>query len=704
MKHSSKIQQRQLLSGMMLLLLAFFGCIASTSIAYTGNMLFTKAAFFACTILVPIAYVLLWKCRYCIDNSIAQTLLFCHLVLGLFCVSLLINVDMNYAGINKKFLTLFLILSFGGMAFWIFVLRSSWPQPRKFFHVLWNGVRSNSYLIVLCLLLILLCIGEFSRGVKWDSADYYRSFIGLSSFSFSPTDIALFKKSGHLSYAYTFVYAIGYGLFPDHVFGVRLVTVSLFLITIVVFSRIINKVFKCEGIRNYAVTTIFAFTPLIFGPLHEINPEIAVVCFFACFAYSFAIGNKVSQTVFATLLVFCRETGIVALFFFFIGYVLYDCLLYRRNHEKASRVFFNWPIHFLTNNFTQILVFYVPCLLFLVHFLADPVTWGSNSASLQAGDLNQDILNTFGLNTVVVLTKIKQMFLMNFNWLLIAVLFLFAVFALLKNKTKLVDGLKSSAFVLVPIGCSYLGFCFMQFFYITFLFPRYVMLNSFILCLFLAFFVNVTFIKKIITSIICFGLSVLMLVQTFYTLDPVTKMIFKNIDIGDGALVTNSSLIAFANNNYIVETGQNTKIMDLSPYTYYNRQWGYFDNLMNNVLAKINYRESDSLVLLDSFSPNSIGPYWGWCSNNYYDPETKKIYQRYGNDRDYSHMERITYHLVDANKAFEVHANEGRIFYIQFPFNSDQDDLFLTEVSDFVATVSYMGWSASVFELEATNE
>lgn len=688
---------RQLWCGIALKLLSLFGCVGVPALCYSGNLFLAEVLFLGFLVVDIPAALLIWNGRRFIDVREAAGAFAASCVPVIFWIAVALSVYFFNGAVNVVLAFAMLGICALEMMVWgCALIESAWLRRAKV--DLRRAIRSAAPVVLMVIVLWALSVEELFRGVKWDSGDYYKSLIGMSQLSFSPADVAQFKNAGHLSYAFSLVYMIGYALVPDHLLGVRLVTLLLYSITIFAFNYLVKNLIGLRSLSATAVTAVFACTPAILGPLHEINPEMLTLCSLVCLAAAFVSNNRPLQMLFALLFVFSKETNVLLLFCMFMGYAIYSIYIQNTSMPILARI-----VRFGTTKtgLLQISVFYIPCTLFLVHYLLSDISWGTHSGVEIAPGV--DTLNSFGINGAVFVGKLKQLYLLNFNWVIVLLILLLALIVLLQHK-KIPSLLNANTCKLfLMLAFTYIGFLATQIFYITYLFPRYTILNSFFMCLLLSLLLNDVEITEALRIAPSAVIALLMLVQTFITVDPVTRLAFKNITVGETSIVTCADLIAFRSNGYKIDASDEaTSIMALSPYAYYNRQWGYYDNLIDAVLADISYTEQDVIVFPDCFSPNSIGPFLGWSADNYYDVRTGHLFQRFGDDRDYSTMLYLRYVIASSADQIPETDEAGRVFYLRFPFSNSFDDEAVLSAFEVVdkEIITYRGWSVEVLELE----
>lgn len=564
-----------------------------------------------------------------------------------------------------------------GLLFWILL-----SARNKFDFIsikIW--ILNHKVLLGTICIIFVLSLEQVTRGIRWDSIQYYAYIARLKDFTFNPNDLLMFKASGHSCYGYVLLYSIGESFSPGNGYGVRIESILFFIISIIILYKILEEIMPMgqKKWRDISVA-IYAVTPVILGPIQNIDVEILVLTLFIILFYCYIKQSYIIFILVAVFFVFTKETCVLLLG----GFFFYECLYGLYVWIKKKNI-----INYFKENYTKFIVLYFPLLIFVLYFSSD-VTWGSSKVSDSV-----DKFNYWGVNSVVIINKLEQLFIMNFAWIptiLIAITFITALLKKKLNKSKPLHKITK-----VLIVC-YIIFLSTQLFYVTYVFPRYIMLQYFFLACMMQWALNQNVIKNSYKLIVSSITLVATLIQNFYSLDFITKSIFDTMDIGKTVMTVNSPIIYL--NNSTVLTEEEAKFLELSPYADMNRQWSYFDVLINKFLNTIQYSEGDLVLYPDTFYPRSSNIFFGLGSDTYYSEESHGLRQNIISAVDDIGTDSVKYNakiVTDFDMDFDQYNN---VYYLEFPFDTVQKEKFLQNY-DVVNTyqISYRGWKLTAYKI-----
>ena len=683
------------------------GLLVSASLTHRVHNEIPNYLFAAMLIIHCCSSFLLLKNKKHISQKTAEQALICYIPFVLFCVAAFVYQLQSTAYINWVFAILDSATLAIGIACWLAIYirkketiqcKHAETQSGFFKERVFRFAKRNGAIVLILIALCILCSDMFIFEHKWDSAQYSWACMGLRDFSFAPSDISLFEACGHMSYSFTFLYGIGYFFFGDHLVGIRVVNFLLLCIAVVCLYLLLDRLFPSKKSFNYLAVAIFAATPIIVGPIYQISPELLLVFAFVAFALAIASKSYILAVFFAFMLVYTKEICAVYLFAFAFGALVFA--LFRRDKKGI--------VQKIKSVSPLILICFIPCAFFAIEFVLIDTVWGSEMRH-EGGSVSTtyDRLNTIGFNKAIFYTKTLQLVVLNFNWLIIGLIVIGLIAALIKNRAAVLNAWNRDAALYVPLLMVWLAFLVIQYLFMTYTFPRYLFLNSLFLVLVFAFMLHVSPFPSILKTIASGLVIVLLCVQIFLNIDPLTKCLFKNVSMSEGrALTTSVSVIGYSKDGYRIHSGKMAEPLSLSPYAEHNRQWGYFDMLMEKILQEIDYSEGTVVMLPNVFKPISTGPFLGYSENNYFDKKTGKILQDYtehGDDRDYSSFVRFDPIIVTNKQSLPAPGSFDRLYYVDFYFDDEFgfDDSFIFD--EFVVVdekeVSVHGWKATVYEL-----
>lgn len=542
--------------------------------------------------------------------------------------------------------------------------------------------------IVICIIIaivVLLSIEQLSLTIKGDSVEYYSKIIRIgTNFSFSPNDIPLLKSSGHSCYSYSLFTMIGEAVFPYHALGVRIENIIVWCLCIwFVYKIIMNLRPEISKPVLYGCVGCFAFTPLILSTIQEISVELYVIFFFILFLYSYLINLHVLEMFFAMCFVFAKEPDILILGGFCAGILLSHFIGIVK--QKNARVFDRSIV-------LSVLAMYFAALIFLLYFAVD-VVWGNN-ASFNSDGLTK--ANTFGFNSVYIISKIKQLFILNFTWIPTVIISVAFIIYILKGKKR-----KWEITALVPILISYVCFMITQLFYVTFVLPRYIMLQYLFLTLAVACLLSEFRISKVTGRVTMILTVLIMLFQNFYNIDPISYLVFDKLDTGNGYMIFDNPL--YVNDIGQLVTYKEGEMPYIQPYGMTNRQFSYFDRLMERGFQSIEFNENDLVVLPHCFKLYQDNFYWGNHQTVYFYDTEKECFNQIINEEVPENKNNIRLNIAQIARDYTLGdmSQFDNMYYFSFGFSDEQDqyvfDAYKTEKID---SISYRGWSLDIYRME----
>lgn len=680
-RFNSRVKKCIYYLGWIFYLLFLFGTLSAPALTYLCYLRVSRYVFIISLFLSLPGIGFLFFTRNFISKKNATQMLLSYLIISIIFLPMFFRAKINGYEIYSNYDTIELFILVIGLIFWLWIYFSS-----KSWH---NKIQIKfDYGFIICILLILIVssLEQFDTGIKWDSANYYKFIVRLKEFTFNPNDVTLFKNCGHSCYSYMLLASIGENLLPYHGIGVRIQNIVVFFLCIVLVDKIITILMPdIKKSVRYGSVFLFTVTPVILGTIQDISPEIYVLFFFLCFYFCYLKKYYIIGLLFSIFLVFAKETGIIILAGFYLGWIIQfiiSCLKY------------NGKIRLLTKDtILTALIVYIPAILFVIYFSVDSA-WGTVTTNQEVVASSLAKGNVFGIDVIVILTKLKQMFLMNYAWITTII----GIYGMIKY-TLAKKRIHLNLFAVLPLVISYFAFLAVQLLYITYTFPRYLMLQYFFACLLFAAILNSFIQRKSIRTIILSGSVMLTFAQNYYGIDLITKKIFTSLDIGRGTMAVNSPL--YIDENGMVIEGEEASKLYLSPYAQYNKQWSYFDKLMDKVMQTIAYSKDDLVLLPDMFFPYSNGIYWGYWTDNFYDSENGRIMQIFDfSEQDFTHLIPIEYALVTEATELENINKYKRVFYISFSFSEEMDYKFLEKYKyKLISEQTFRGWDAKIYSI-----
>lgn len=314
--------------------------------------------------------------------------------------------------------------------------------------------------------------------------------------------------------------------------------------------------------------------PLTLGTFSGISLDYGIMLFLVFLLYSHIKQQYLLMLFWALALATTKETGVICL----AGYGVM-CVLQKFLHQHGS--FRDRGLALLKEKAMWILLGSGGAFLLMraLQLLFGKSSWGT-------GISKSGLHNVFKWQWDYVLLKLQTFFLLNFYWVL-ALLMLYCVLAsAFGKKQRLRYLLLKNEEICCAIGAA-AAFIVFSCIYLTYNNPRYNVVVEYILALVCVIFVMWTITEQTVCNLVIGQLCVIMLVQSYYTVDPVTKAVFPKVN-------TES---AFP----MVTTGWSGYPSLQADITVYNNQYTYLDKAYDKILSNIGYDENTVLIMWGSY-------------------------------------------------------------------------------------------------------
>lgn len=367
---------------------------------------------------------------------------------------------------------------------------------------------------------IILKISFFDTEPKWDGRLYFgymqQSFDVISPFLTNFSKV--FSYVGHPAHGYATYLMIGRLITLDPIINMHIMNTLLGVFTLVCIYAFLQKFFDMSRLNAAIMTGLFAFNPLINAISLSPNIDYPVVCFFAI-ALCLLVYDKIFLSSFVfTLMAFSKETGLL-IYLLFIS-TEFALMLSGRSHifNQYFKRLTESGEHKLTKLVVYLIILLTPVFLFgLRYLLSAGETWKGNYY------VHPEI--PFLIHPELLYQRIGQVFILNFQWILIIATILMSI--------RFVKQFERS-YVFIFSGSIYL---IIMTLYNTYVHPRYI--ASLHLFIFLILASLVASIKKWSRGhlVILIFLQLLLLVQNFHSIDPVSNYYFDTYRWGNYKLL-----------------------------------------------------------------------------------------------------------------------------------------------------------------------
>ncbi len=579
-------------------------------------------------------------------------------------------------------------------------------------------IRKNPGICCVEILAALLYRQNFGRWFLGDAYTYYSSVAASAgSWDFSLHSLSAFLMGGHTSYAYAALLSIGELLWHEDGNGIRMVSGILYLVTTGAFYAVCQYIFgKKQQKMNVLLAAVFAVSPLVFGISYSVNSDFPLLCFFTLFVYAALYKKRIWQWVFVLAVCFSKETGIVMI----AGYYIGECVYAAWNGTGQVRRFLGRAFReaFRLRHVMQ----YAGVFFFLISAVLSNAGWMKNLRGTVNGGTDE-------LENIVTMWhypfyKLSELFVMNFAWILPVlaaaaivqktVFIKFSQAGLDKagknaglnqagketdlNQAEQNAGLnqagknadlnqagketdlnkadlrKTGKEALFPLVFSFAAFLGISIGYFTYVHYRYMQPGIFFYVLLLGRVSCMIFKKEAARHWALLAAAVLFLSQSYITWDPVTYLLYPNVETGRGTVVsTRRYFYGGENYGYAYIEGDDELLSEhyQSEGMEYNREQLLRQNMLEQAFSGIGYGNGD-LIVLDMFGgwkENTCYQLFGHSYPVYWDEDKKTVSSEQG-DCEIQFM--IAAQEIDLNSFHHV-------YYFKFPYNPYRKDDFTKE-------------------------
>lgn len=419
---------------------------------------------------------------------------------------------------------------------------------------IWNKIA----IVLLLIAYFFLKCNYLDTVPRWDAATYWGALTTAVTATLSMTHwtelpqtiLNSYNAFGHPSMGYFGLLVLGQlhdfpSLFMLNMINVLLSTLSVFSVYKIFRWFLSDDKYLPEVL---IATAAYALEPLFFGCSIFINTDFPVLVFFtvsiACLLY-----GKYGCFVIASLfMIFSKETGAMYWAATVGGVFLTSSLIFIYGLKSRTRVSLSQLLppfqnnkanqhYIILRNIYAFICLLLPGILFKVFTIAQRGAMWSEGTGLK---FDSQGWNCFGFNTRVMLNRAGEMFVLDFHWipcLIIVVASLVGLGRFIEAKSinninnKTITTSKNYLtlhpnWAAIPIVTSFLAFVAFNLTYITYIIPRYVINGGFFLVIFSVLSLHFAIKSQKIRLFILALMFILFAIQTFRTIDPLSKLVF----------------------------------------------------------------------------------------------------------------------------------------------------------------------------------
>lgn len=367
---------------------------------------------------------------------------------------------------------------------------------------------------------------------RWDGLLYYLTCKELDISSLS--NLAVY---GHIAQTYGMLNGMG-NLIVENTFAVMVgLNILLMLSSIIGFYMLLRELVSDREQSQYMIATVvYAWSPFVLGMVYYHSLDFYCGCLFVWVLYALYKRKWIYFSIFSLLFCFTKEPAVIIYAAMCAGTVIWDIL------EDSGYSFFDRLRRCFVRKQYYLMV--LTGILWLATYkILGP--WSAGNGG-------------FSINASYVLDKLKNLYVLNFNWIFTLLAVGGSVWLLFKK------GDKQILKLLIPIWCSQIAFTLFSCIFNTVNHPRYNDTNQ--VTLYLLALVPLLYCgKKKRNELVIGCLSVLCLLSSFVTCDPITRSCYDKVNIGKATMIYTTAL-------------------PLGDSMIYNRQMLGFETALDNAL------------------------------------------------------------------------------------------------------------------------
>lgn len=425
---------------------------------------------------------------------------------------------------------------------------------------------------------------------SWATVDEYQYFSGIQkalSWKFVFSSNGILRLCSHQSYLSALWYVAGAGLTNGGIVGIRLTQVFLQAAATIAFYFIALRVFAAKGIKEIEaalLTAVYSLNPPVLGLSNEISLDVMSASFLVLITASYLYEKPFLFLFLAVNLAFCKESNLFILLGIGCGIII--CATSSRRMATEGKRIFPMLSPFDLSCGLSLVLAAISCVIALKGGL-----WGVTRAAVAN-------FNQFAFNSIHVSMLLKEVFFLNFSWVLWAVVIAgIAIWVIEWRHDNRREEIHNEMVMLLPLTLATGFYLLFLLAYLTYCLPRYLL--PIIPSLVLAAWIPLQFAHKRFVPLggLCV-VAVLFLVETFWTVDPVSLGVFKTFDVGSTTLISTRAFYGDDPSAGIQTDDEHTSIRELGAGSHYNRQHVGFGYMFDEFLSDIKY-DSDTLIILD---------------------------------------------------------------------------------------------------------
>lgn len=391
------------------------------------------------------------------------------------------------------------------LRYYLAVRKNESKQKMKIF----ESIMKYKYFCVIFIVIIWAGIRLNYLEPHWDSGVVFRRMSSKTIGSlFYLQDLTI---SGHLNIGYVVGNLLNIEIFKSARMGMQFGNIFVLIIGAVAFYNLLKLIVPGKEEWIYALTTaIFSFSPFLLGMVHVFCWDYWMICLFPLVVLTAYQKKWILHFGVALLFCFLKEPAIVVYAFFCAGVLLYDIMAIKR---QAHASFKSICFEIIRKPSYWLMCIIGACWAFLYVMLTH---WSGGGE--------------FAINISYILDKLSVLYVLNFNWLFL----LLSVISLFHFARKSWTNWQWMA----PMLLADMAFVIFSCLFETSNHARYVDSHVGVMYLFTGALV-IDFGNHVIRkSVAVSALAGIMLLSSFFTVDPLSLCLFDTLEVGGGRIIT----------------------------------------------------------------------------------------------------------------------------------------------------------------------
>lgn len=486
------------------------------------------------------------------------------------------------------------------MFFWSLFLVSAWVSPvmeeksrKGYVFFIWGitisfcvlfwgrtkpdlkkAICENRNPIFISAVVILCRIPLFDHIQRWDAGQYYYQLgTACEKFDFSFRSFYdNFRLVAHPTLGASFFYAMGEFLDPREGKGVFAVILILTVAALLCVYQLLQDYWTDFNEKEaLAATLMISFVPLFLGTCSYFNVDYLIFIFFIFFVYEEYKKRYILMFFWLCVLLMTKEPAVIVV----AGY--YMVLAFKVFFAGKTAITNRIRTFFWDSRIRVLLGGIVVYILYAV-YQGSLFAWAGQTKiadTLKSAKNGSVKTNYFGVEWKYILCVLKQIFSLNFTWLLVGAAVCLSLY-LWRKKTKI--KLNDSAIALFGAAFAYIAFFCV---YITSALYRYHVFTVQIITV-LSLIIISHALREVdhrVSKTLFLVFAGIEILQTGYSIDPVSNLVFKKLDTGNGFILQTTN-----NENYFGDG------------LVYNAQYLGLDGILDKMFSEVGYSEKMQII------------------------------------------------------------------------------------------------------------